>query len=275
MTITYQTISLQSLLESEQTASALAIFFTDDGVLFSIQTQAHQLPFKETTAKLACHIHAAHQSSSAIIIKCKLDLTHEKLLADGLCVFPIKSFLAQLPAESHFPLIQAYHWLQWDLQSRFCGQCGNALESVFNSAEKKCLSCGRLFFPRFSPAIMVLIRKDNQILLARSPHFPPGIYSALAGFIDMGETAEMAVHREVEEEVGIKVTNLHYFGSQTWPFPDSFMIAFTATYLSGEININTQEIETAQWFSLDALPPLPNKASIARRLIESVINQQK
>src|ERR1700722_8943106 len=110
---------------------------------------------------------------------------------------------------------------------------------------------------------MVLIQKGNEILLGRSAHFKPGVYSALAGFIDIGETAEMAAHREVKEEVGLEITELEYFGSQSWPFPDSFMLAFKAKYLRGEINIDTKELEDARWFNLNNLPAIPPHPSIS------------
>jgi NAD+ diphosphatase len=115
---------------------------------------------------------------------------------------------------------------------------------------------------------MVLIHRNHQILLARSPHFAPGKFSALAGFVEPGETLEEACHREVKEEVNVAIKNLHYFGSQPWPFPHSLMIAFHAEYAGGEIEIDNKEIVEAGWFGKDNLPDLPAPVSIARRLIE-------
>ena len=118
---------------------------------------------------------------------------------------------------------------------------------------------------------LVTNAKENKILLARSPHFRKGMYSALAGFVDIGETAECAAHREVQEEVGLKIKSLKYFGSQSWPFPSSFMIAFTAEYLSGEIIIDPNEIEDAKWFDAHNITNLPDMPSISRRLIDSIL----
>ena len=104
--------------------------------------------------------------------------------------------------------------------------------------------------------------------MARSRHFAPGMYSVLAGFVEPGESLDEAVVREVKEEVGITVKDIRYFGSQSWPFPHSFMIGFTAIYAGGEILIDDTEIEDAGWFTADNLPPLPGKISIARKLID-------
>jgi len=132
-----------------------------------------------------------------------------------------------------------------------------------------CPACGLLAYPRISPAVMVLVSRGDDLLLARSPHFRPGIFSALAGFVEAGETIEHCAVREVREEVGIEIANLRYFRSQPWPFPDSLMIAFFADYAGGEITPDPKEIEAADWFPRSALPPLPDQASIARHLIDA------
>ena len=112
---------------------------------------------------------------------------------------------------------------------------------------------------------------DLSILLARSPRFPQSTYSALAGFVEPGETLEQCVAREVMEEVSIKVKNLRYFASQPWPFPHSMMIAFHAEYDSGDIKVDGVEIADAKWFDVDQLPNLPGTISISRKLIESAL----
>jgi NAD+ diphosphatase len=122
---------------------------------------------------------------------------------------------------------------------------------------------------------MALIRRENQILLARSPHFPPGMYSALAGFVEPGESLEQCVAREVAEEVGVQIRNTRYFASQSWPFPHSLMIAFVCEWSSGEIRPQAAEIEEANWFEVLQLPKLPSKISIARRLIDAVVEEIK
>ena len=132
----------------------------------------------------------------------------------------------------------------------------------------KCPACSFLAYPRISPAMMVLVKRGDSILLARHKASPAPFFTALAGFLEAGESAEEAVHREVFEEVGLKVDNIRYFGSQNWPFPHSLMIAFTADYAGGELSIDENEIAEAQWFGPgDMIPRTPPGISIAGHLI--------
>jgi len=122
---------------------------------------------------------------------------------------------------------------------------------------------------------MALVRRENQILLGRSHHFPPGMYSALAGFVEPGESLEQCIAREVLEEVGVRVRRARYFASQSWPFPHSLMIAFVCEWVSGEITPQEAEIEDAKWFEVLQLPKLPSKISIARKLIDAVVEEMR
>jgi NAD+ diphosphatase len=167
----------------------------------------------------------------------------------------------------------AVHLVAWDKTYRFCCRCSAELIHRNDIRAKECPGCGRLEFPRLSPAIIVLIEKGNTLLLARSPRFAGEFFSVLAGFVEPGESLEAAVHREVKEETGIEVKDVQYFGSQPWPFPDSLMIGFTARYKSGEIRIDGEEIIEAGWFRADNLPKLPGKLSIARKLIDWVLEK--
>jgi NAD+ diphosphatase len=129
-------------------------------------------------------------------------------------------------------------------------------------------------FPRISPAVIVLVEHEDMILLARANRFQGELYSVLAGFVEPGETLEEAVRREIKEEVGIDVKDIHYFGSQPWPFPDSLMIAFTASYAGGDIKVDGDEITTAGWFKAGNLPEIPGSISIARKLIDWYVAKQ-
>jgi len=164
--------------------------------------------------------------------------------------------------------------IRFDLLTRFCGFCGSRASMKHDEIAKVCSSCGRVVFPRLSPAVIVRITDGENILLSRSPHFPPGMYSVQAGFVEPGESLEAAVHREVREEVGIEVTDIRYFGSQPWPFPDSLMIGFTARYAGGEIISDKKEIEDAGWFTRSTMPHLPGHDSIAYGLIHDWLSSE-
>lgn len=162
--------------------------------------------------------------------------------------------------------------LAWDRQHRFCGVCGAPTTPAADEAVRICSVCEQNARPRLSPAIMVLVHRGDEVLLARSPHFKPGMYTALAGYVEVGESLEDCVHREVMEEVGIRVTNLRWFGSQTWPFPNSLMLAFHADYVDGEVTPQPGEIEDARWFRKDERPEeWPHPASISYHLIRSFL----
>lgn len=170
---------------------------------------------------------------------------------------------------------RAIQIMDWDRSHQYCGRCATPTVHKAGERARQCPNCGQTYYPRIAPAVMALVRKGDQLLLARSPHFPPGMHSALAGFVEPGEGLEQCLHREVKEEVGIEVTNLRYFSSQPWPFPHSLMIAFNCDYAGGEIQPEPGEIEAAAWFGLDHLPVLPNRISIARRLIDATIAQMR
>ena len=140
---------------------------------------------------------------------------------------------------------------EWARTHRFCGACGSATALAPGERCYKCVQCGHMAYPRISPAMMVLIKKEDSVLLAMHLHSPTKRFVPLAGFLEAGESVEEAIHREVYEEVGLRVHNLRYFASQAWPFPHSLMLAFTADYLDGEIRVDTSELAEARWFGPD------------------------
>ena len=176
--------------------------------------------------------------------------------------------------DDHFALAgRALQLLQWDRDHQFCGRCGTPTQAKRDERVRVCPACKLSAYPRVAPAVMALVHRGNELLLARSPHFPAGMYSALAGFVEPGESLEQCVAREVAEEVGVTVASCRYFASQSWPFPHSLMIAFICEWSSGEIRPQAGEIEEANWFDLLHLPKLPSKISIARRLIDAVCQE--
>jgi len=193
----------------------------------------------------------------------------------GMTFESLRQVYGRLDEDLFWIAARAVQIVDWDRTHRFCGRCGVPLRTSTTERAKECPQCGLLHFPRLSPAIIVLVERGNELLLARSRHFLPGMYSVLAGFVEPGETLEEAVAREVREEVGLTVRDIQYFGSQPWPFPHSLMIGFTATYAGGEIILDDGEIEDAGWFTVDNLPPLPGKISIARKLIDGFVAKQE
>lgn len=187
----------------------------------------------------------------------------------GLTAEPMRPLFRLLPEEAYRIAARALHLVQWDRTSRFCGTCGSTTRMAETERAKICTVCGRLIFPRISPAVIVAVVKDDRILLAHSNRYPAGFHSVLAGFVEPGETLEGCVAREVKEEAGIDIDNIRYFRSQPWPFPDSLMVGFTAQYAGGELKVDGVEVDEAAWYPADALPQrIPEKLSVSRWLID-------
>jgi NAD+ diphosphatase len=161
--------------------------------------------------------------------------------------------------------------LHWHHRSKFCSKCGAATRISNKEICKICDSCEELYFPVIAPATITIIRKGDKILLAHNSKFKEGLYSIIAGFTEAGESFEQCAEREIFEEVGLKVKNIKYFGSQAWPFPNSQMVGFIAEYESGNITPDGHEIVEADWFSIDNLPELPSNLSISRKLMDFVV----
>jgi NAD+ diphosphatase len=159
----------------------------------------------------------------------------------------------------------------WDQAHRFCGRCGHPLIGSSSERAKTCRQCRLVVYPRINPCIIVAVVKGKRILLARRNQAPNSLYSVLAGYVDAGETLEACLHREVKEEVDLKVRHLRYFGSQPWPYSSALMVAFTAEYASGAIRTDGDEILDADWYSADHLPRVPGWGSIARQLIDAFV----
>ena len=165
---------------------------------------------------------------------------------------------------------RAQQILTWELDHGFCGRCGTETERHSTERAMTCPRCDLMSFPRLTPAVITLVeRDDGAALLAWGRQFPGRFFSALAGFVEPGESLEQTVEREIMEEVGVKVGDINYFGSQPWPFPHSLMIGFQARYRGGDLKLQESEIVEAGWFQADDLPPVPKgRMSIAGWLIE-------
>jgi len=178
-------------------------------------------------------------------------LDSDALPGEGYAWRSLRSLFGQMDEALLGLAARAAQIAEWARTHRFCGACGSGMVLAAGERCFKCVQCGHMAYPRISPAMMVLIRKGDAVLLAMHIASPSKRFTPLAGFLEAGESIEEAVHREVYEEVGLRVQNLRCFGSQSWPFPHSLMIAFTADYLDGEIRLDTSEISEARWFGPD------------------------
>jgi len=181
---------------------------------------------------------------------------------------------AEVPEERWVLGGRAVQLVEWARTHRFCGRCSAATEPAPGERGKRCPSCGLVAYPRLAPAVITLVERGDEILLANGRSFGAPMYSCLAGFVEPGETLEQAVHREVAEEVGVRLSAVRYFASQPWPFPNSLMIGFLATWEGGDIVLDESEIVDAGWYRADALPLIPPGMSIARRLIDDWLARQ-
>ncbi len=163
--------------------------------------------------------------------------------------------------------------LHWQARSSFCGYCGQPTDWMSNEWGRKCNSCGAHTFPAIHPCAIVLVRRPGQVLLTRKAEWAPNRYSLVAGFQEFGESLEETAIREIAEETGIVANNVRYVGSQCWPFPSQVMVGFVADYVGGEVEVDTTELDDARWFSINDLPALPPKRSIARYILDTAMEQ--
>jgi NAD+ diphosphatase len=202
------------------------------------------------------------------------EATAETATPEGMEFKDLRALYGVLDEDIFLLAGKAIQIVSWDQTNQYCGRCGNKMETLEGERAKKCPKCDLINYPRISPAAITLVFNGKKILLTHNAAFKGNIHSLIAGFVEPGETIEECVHREVFEEVGIKVKNLKYFGSQPWPFPNSLMIGFTAEYESGELTVDGQEITEAGWYDAGNLPELPGKMSIARKIIDRFIQNQ-
>ncbi len=192
---------------------------------------------------------------------------------EGYAVAGLREWLGRVEPSVFYLAGRAQQIIDWHHQHRFCGRCGTAMEDHLTDRARQCPECGLVNYPKLAPSIIVLVTRGRQMLLARNANWPARMFSTLAGFVEPGESIEQTLHREVLEEVGLRVDRPVYLGSQSWPFPNSLMLGFHAEYASGEIVCQDQEIAEARWFEVDDLPNIPPKTAISRWLIDAFIQE--
>ena len=187
----------------------------------------------------------------------------------------MRSVFPQVSGGTCYAICRAKMLLEWKKRHTYCGACGTLLESSANDIAMKCPACKEAFYPQVAPAVIVAVTKEDKILLAHNYRFKERVHSLIAGFVEAGESIEQAISREIFEETGINVCDVRYVSSQSWPFPNSLMLGFTAKYASGTLEVDGTELECADWFSVDDLPQLPDKGSIARMIIDDFCSEKR
>ncbi len=238
------------------------------GLIVRREGSAVSLPTEADAAALGLDLGRAEETTGGRALSVPADLS----LPEPFVTLGLRETFGALGEEGFLAAGIATQIIEWTATSRYCGRCATPTERVAGERCMRCPACNLLGYPRIAPAVIVLVRRGDEALLARGARFPLPFFSTLAGFVEIGETLEQTVAREIREEVGIEVTDARYFGSQPWPFPHSLMIGFTARWASGDIRCEPTEIVEAGWFRRDALPPVPPRVSIARRLIDAWID---
>jgi NAD+ diphosphatase len=243
---------------------------------------AAYLPLLESPAELGVSplrvIYLGHVEENGAATDCyAAEVAAETPVPAGYMADGLRQLYPLLPEPFLGIAGRAVQLVAYDRQNQFCGQCGSRTADQEHERAKRCPHCGLVVYPRLSPAMIIAVTRQTgdglEILLARNHRFPPGRFSVLAGYVEPGESLETCCAREVCEEVGIDITNIRYFGSQPWPFPNSLMIGFTAEYAGGDIKLEESELAEARWFAAHELPGIPPPFTIARRLIDGFIAQ--
>jgi len=238
-----------------------------------VRREAHglELPSEADARALGIDLASAHEVGDGAGVAAPVARDAE--LPPPLVVAGLRELYAAFGEERFLAAGRATQIVEWATTSRHCGRCATTTERVDGERCMRCPQCGLLAYPRIAPAVIVLVRRGDEALLARGARFPAPFYSTLAGFVEIGESLEETIAREIREEVGVAVKEPRYFGSQPWPFPHSLMVGFTAQWAAGDIRPDPREILDAQWFRAAALPLVPPPLSIARRLIDAWVEE--
>lgn len=249
--------------------------FYKDKLMVKIKEEKYTIPNREDVKKLGLNINHLQCLGAYNGIDCYSGEVEENENIDYRFI-DLRTYSKDISNDEFLVGAKALLLLNHVRENQKCGICGSQMIMKVSGNDRAmlCTDCDNMVWPKTAPAIIVAVTKRDKLLLAHNKMFPEGMYSVLAGFVEMGETFEDCVKREVFEEVGIKVHNIKYFGSQPWPFPNSMMIGFTAEYLDGEIKVDNDEIVDAKWFSKEEVKEISRKSiSISSDLIEWFINR--
>lgn len=200
-----------------------------------------------------------------------LPVNKDAVIPEGYKRVALRQMYADMGEDDVLPYFRAKALAEWTANTRFCPRCGTRLVESETQTAMVCPDCKNIVFPRIDPCIIVLVNKGDKILLARHVQRNQDIYACIAGFMEVGESVEQCVRREIMEETGLKVKNIKYYGSQSWPFPQQMMLGFTAEYESGELKLQEEELSDAKFFDRDKCPANPRPGSIAYRMIHEPV----
>ncbi len=260
---------------NDNTDQAYWFAFASNKILVKEEKTGYSIPFLKAPSLINISIVRTQYLGKLLEQPCySAELASEECVPEGMAFVELRALYGNIDEDLFLLAGKAYQIVCWDQTHQYCGRCGTATEYLSGERAKVCPECGFISYPRICPAVITAITKGDKILLAHAKHFKEGMYSLIAGFVEAGETLEEGVQREIMEEVGIKVKNIKYLGSQPWPFPNSMMLGFSAEYESGEIIVDGVEITDANWYDVSNLPGLPSEVSIARKIINRWITSQ-
>ncbi len=217
--------------------------------------------------------HTVHRLPDADGLPCRTVKTDVPIVATGYKMVGLRESFNLLPTPQYQMAGKAREILYWDACTRFCGVCGAPMK-LHTDISKRCTNCGKEVWPQLSAAIIVAVTRGDEILLVQSNKFRGDYLGLVAGFVETGETLEECVRREVMEETHITIKNLQYFASQPWPYPCGLMVGFKAEYAGGMLELQRSELNKGGWFHRNDMPEIPGKVSLARRLIDSWLNNE-
>lgn len=244
------------------------VFYKDELLLEKKENGTWTIPFSELPPISIQEKTTVHEITTLEGSCCKaFSVSHPIEESENYVMVGLRASYECLPLAHYQAAGKAHEILHWDRNSRFCSACGTAMEQK-EDIMKRCPNCGHEVYPAISTAILVLVKKEDALLLVHARNFKGRFYSLVAGFLETGETLEECVAREVKEETGLDVKNITYFGNQPWPYPSGLMVGFIADYAGGEITLQDEELSSGDFYTRDHLPELPRKLSLARKMID-------
>lgn len=250
------------------------IFFKTDMLLEKTKNGEYSIPYSETppveiNGQTVIHNITPFDDGTEVRTFC-VDAPINNKPNYEMC--GLRASYYKIPYYLYLKAGKCHEIIYWDENTQFCGVCGAPMK-LHTDISKCCTACGKEVWPQLATAIIVLIYKGKELLLVHANNFKSNFYGLVAGFVETGETLEEAVCREASEETGIKIKNIRYFASQPWPYPCGLMIGFYAEYEGGDIRLQRDELQSGGWFHRDNLPQIPEKLSIARKLIDNWLDK--